>query len=181
MTSAAIRVLIDQISGQNASKDGLILNDFQEFFQLETWIQVKIIMTSTNYRTIVGSVRCLHWSTIEQKYKEGVSYIVTAENRDTATRIRDLSHCFKVGKPPKLIVFGHNGLFNNGSCCYCAPQAPPRVNGRARHAAAPCTHRLCICQEGWRQFFYEPIISKKFQYHRKIKTCKYLPVSEIEL
>ena len=88
-------------------------------------------MTSTNYLTIAGSALPALEQTIEQKYKEGVSYIVTIENRDTATRIRDLSHCFKVGKPPKLIVFGHNGLFNNGSCCYCAPQAPPRVNGRS--------------------------------------------------
>ena len=82
-------------------------------------------MTSTNYRTMAG-LGSVHWSTIEQKSKEGVSYIVlhcvTIENRDTGTRTRDLSHCFKVGKPPKLIVFGHNGLFNNGSCCYCALQ-----------------------------------------------------------
>ena len=36
-------------------------------------------MTSTNYLTIAGSALPALEQTIEQKYKEGVSYIVTIE------------------------------------------------------------------------------------------------------
>ena len=104
-------------------------------------------MTSTNYLTIAGSALPALEQTIEQKYKEGVSYIVTIEIQRLASGI--WVTVSRLENPPNSLFLDTMDFLTMGVVAIVLLRLHQES---MEEAAALCRHRLCICQDGRMKF-----------------------------
>ena len=106
-------------------------------------------MTSTNYLTIAGSALPALEQTIEQKYKEGVSYIVTIEIQRLASGI--WVTVSRLENPPNSLFLDTMDFLTMGVVAIVLLRLHQES---MEEAAALCRHRLCICQDRWMKFWW---------------------------
>ena len=118
-----------------------VFNVLEEFFVFKTWTEVKIIIWWAQMITQWPGLCRVQRSTMEQKYKEGVSYNITIENTEIQGRASQIwVTVSRLENPPNSLFLDTMDFLTMEVVAIVLFRAPPGVNGRSPACCSSSPH-----------------------------------------